>query len=378
MQTTILDSVALIKLDVSLWEGRKKLQQADLKAASGELPPEEVASLGSKKIIHPSVINEFNRIKQRVKKQLLDRVGTRFLGGWAVPLDCLDEVMQEIEKERAAFYEARRGFLDNYQERIEEWVSAHPEWARIIRNAVPPKDEPARQLQFEYSVIKVAPVTDQKTGDPVHDRVNQEAERLGSRTLQEVAEQAQEIWSRIQGESRVTQNSAKGVYRLVEKLRGWSMIEPRAYHLVEQADQALAEIPKNGPIEGAAVTTLHGLVLLLADPQRAQGHMQSAQPQADDGGIGWMQPTGAGNASAAPDDSPAASDESASDDPEPDGDTDLSNQADLSTALPEAATASIPGQADPVEDSTEEPDPAIESVPAAAQPQPAPAAGWIY
>jgi len=308
MHTKVLDSVALIELDISLWEGRKKLRPEDLQTASGDLPPAEVASLGSKKVIHPDEINQFNRIKQRVKRQLLDRMGTRFLGGWAIPMSCLDQVMHEIELERAAFYQARQLFLDHYDNRIEEWVMSHPQWATVIRNAVPSKDEPARQLQFEYSVIKVAPVTDQ-SGDPIHDRVNEEAEKLGSRTLEEVAKQAQEIWSRIEGSTRVTQNAIKGLLRLVDKLRGWSMIEPRAYHLVEEADQALASVPKTGPVEGAELSILRGLVLLLAEPDRAQGHMQSAQSQqADrDGTDEWpSQPPAHSSAGSTTDDAPGS------------------------------------------------------------------------
>ena len=341
MHTKVLDSVALIELDISLWEGRKKLRPEDLQTTSGDLPPAEVASLGSKKVIHPDVINQFNRIKQRVKRQLLDRIGTRFLGGWAVPISCLDEAMQEIERERAAFDQARQSFLDHYDDRIEEWVMSHPEWATVIRNAVPSKDEPARQLQFEYSVIKVAPVTDQ-SGDSVHDRVNHEAEKLGSRTLEEVAEQAQEIWSRIEGSNRVTQNSIKGLLRLIDKLRGWSMIEPRAYHLVEEADQTLVFLPKTGPIEGAALSSLRGLVLLLAEPNRAQGHMQSAQAQQNDSGgtDDWpSQPAATGST---PDDDPATTHAVVADDQPDSVETDDGGDPDATQSLLDPSDAMEP------------------------------------
>jgi len=65
----ILDQVDVVKLDINLWTSSKKLRAEDLVLADGsKLPPEDLASLGTKKTIHPDKLKEFNRIKVTRKK----------------------------------------------------------------------------------------------------------------------------------------------------------------------------------------------------------------------------------------------------------------------------------------------------------------------
>ena len=47
----ILDNLLALNLNVSLWSARRKMSQEDLGGA--ELPPEDLASLGSKRIADP-------------------------------------------------------------------------------------------------------------------------------------------------------------------------------------------------------------------------------------------------------------------------------------------------------------------------------------
>ena len=48
----ILDRVVLIKVDANIYGARKKLKKEDLVLADGsKLPPEDLASLGSKRLL---------------------------------------------------------------------------------------------------------------------------------------------------------------------------------------------------------------------------------------------------------------------------------------------------------------------------------------
>ena len=51
--TTITDQLTLVMLDVRIWSGRKKLRPEDLHLSGGEIPPEELVSLGSKRVCDP-------------------------------------------------------------------------------------------------------------------------------------------------------------------------------------------------------------------------------------------------------------------------------------------------------------------------------------
>ena len=92
----ILDNIAILVLSVSLWTGRKQLRQEDLKLADGsELPPQKLASLGSKRVMDPAALAPFATFKRRAERTVL-AVGTRFLGGYAVPVEKLDELMTQL------------------------------------------------------------------------------------------------------------------------------------------------------------------------------------------------------------------------------------------------------------------------------------------
>lgn len=76
----ILDRLVVVNLNIAIWTARKKLTAADFGGV--ELPPEELASWGSKKVCDPESLRIFGTLKSRAVSHL-DRIGIRFLGGWA-------------------------------------------------------------------------------------------------------------------------------------------------------------------------------------------------------------------------------------------------------------------------------------------------------
>ena len=84
--TQITDQLTLVMLDIRIWSGRKKLRPEDLRLSGDEIPPEDLVSLGSKRVCDPESLKAFYRLKQSAERACL-RVGTRFLGGFAIPQD---------------------------------------------------------------------------------------------------------------------------------------------------------------------------------------------------------------------------------------------------------------------------------------------------
>jgi len=75
---TILDNLLALNLDISLWSARKKMTVEDMGGA--QLPPEDLASLGSKRIADPESLKVFSTLKSRAFCYL-DRHGVRFMSG---------------------------------------------------------------------------------------------------------------------------------------------------------------------------------------------------------------------------------------------------------------------------------------------------------
>ena len=58
----ILSKLVVVSLSISLWTGRKKLSPEDLGLDFSKLPPEKLATLGSKKICDPEKLAVFSAI----------------------------------------------------------------------------------------------------------------------------------------------------------------------------------------------------------------------------------------------------------------------------------------------------------------------------
>ena len=132
----ILEHVVLVKVEANIYGARKKLKKEDLVLADGsKLPPEDLASLGSKRLLDPEQLTVFNRLKKEAERICL-RVGTRFLGGFAIPTEAATGITTELERIAQDFAVAKTGFLAGYDAAVTDWVVRHPEFASIIEQAV--------------------------------------------------------------------------------------------------------------------------------------------------------------------------------------------------------------------------------------------------
>lgn len=75
-----------------------------------ELPPEDLASLGSKRIANPNSLKVFSTLKARAFN-FLDRHGIRFMSGWAIPEDKAGDSIKELICIRDDFLKEKNAFL---------------------------------------------------------------------------------------------------------------------------------------------------------------------------------------------------------------------------------------------------------------------------
>lgn len=96
--------------------------------------PEDLASLGSKRIADPGSLKIFSTLKARAFNYL-DRHGVRFMSGWAIPEDKAGDVVTELMSIRDDFFREKETFLADYDQSIENWINKHTKWAGIIRES---------------------------------------------------------------------------------------------------------------------------------------------------------------------------------------------------------------------------------------------------
>ena len=269
----ILDHLLALNLNISLWSARKKMAAEDLGGA--ELPPEDLASLGSKRICDPEALRIFGTLKARAFN-FLDRHGVRFMSGWAIPEDKAGFIVEELIRIRDEFMRAKADFLADYDQNLEAWIAKHQQWAGIIRNSVVGSDYVRARMDFRWQMYKVAPITEHEKAEAVLEAgLAEEVTGLGNRLFTEVARSADEIWRRVyEGRTEVTHKALSPLRTLHGKLVGLSFVEPHVAPVAEIIGAALKRIPPKGNIGGTDLLMLQGLVCLLRDSSALLVHSQ--------------------------------------------------------------------------------------------------------
>jgi len=267
----ILDQVVLIKVDATIYGARKKLNKEDLVLADGsKLPPEDLASLGSKRLLDPDRLSVFNRLKKEAERICL-RVGTRFLGGFIVPVSAAAQVTAELDRIAGDFAQARTEFLDGYDAAVQDWMVKHPEFAGIIEKAIDSVALVATRLTFDYLVVSVA-LPEQLPKQDV-ERLESKIGSLSEQMFHEIAVDANLLVEHsLLGKEQVTRNALRPIKRIRDKLDGLSFLDYRVAPVVATIDALLGKIPTRGSIEGSLLQEILATAMLLADPDKTRRH----------------------------------------------------------------------------------------------------------
>ncbi|MFV0420797.1 DUF3150 domain-containing protein [Oleidesulfovibrio sp.] len=276
---TILDNLVAINLSVTIWSARKKLTAEDFSGgvSSDNLPPEELASLGSKRICNPADLRVFGALKSRATT-LLDRNGVRFLGGWALPESCITSIQAELETIAVEFVREKEAFLNRYDDAVRDWIQNNPGWESIISNSVVSADYVRSRFGFGWQMFKVQPaaVRDASPESVVNAGLDDAVTSLGETLFGEVAKAATDAWQKsFVGKQEVTRKALSPLKTIHNKLAGLSFVEPRVAPVADLLATAFSAVGKRGHILGPTLVMLQGVVSLLRDPEALLAHAQS-------------------------------------------------------------------------------------------------------
>ena len=259
----ITDRITLVILTISIWSGRKKLRAEDLKLGT-DVPPDDLVSLGSKRVCDPEPLKIFHRVKKGAERACLQR-GTRFLGGFAIPNDRAEALADELDTLKGEFGDESRQFLQSYDQGLEEWIGQHPQWEAAIRRAIEPANVVGGRLRFGYQLIQIAPA--EKSGT-----LAEEVKGLGTGVFAEVAQVARELDESFLGKE-VLHRRALSTFRTIrEKLDCLSFVDPRIQPIVDTIDDWFRRLPAKGPISGGIFNEGWTLAAILGDPDKLARH----------------------------------------------------------------------------------------------------------
>ncbi|OAI06179.1 DUF3150 domain-containing protein [Methylomonas methanica] len=267
----ILDRVVLVKVDANIYGARKKLKKEDLVLADGsKLPPEDLASLGSKRLLDPDKLTVFNRLKKEAERICL-RVGTRFLGGFAVPVESAASITEELERIGLDFAAAKTEFIAGYDAAVTDWVVRHPEFAGIIEQAVDSVEFVSTRLSFDFLVVSVGLPESLPPADVA--RLDSKIGSLSEQMFYEISVEANHLIEQsLLGKEQVTRSALRPIRRMRDKLDGLGFLDYRVAPVVSTIDDLLARIPTKGAIEGSILQEILATAMLLSDPDKTRRH----------------------------------------------------------------------------------------------------------
>ncbi|HCJ6891787.1 DUF3150 domain-containing protein [Vibrio parahaemolyticus] len=266
-----LENLCVINADFDIWSGQTRLSASDFKlGAGGEIPPEKIAQLGSKKICDPAKLKGFHRLKTETRRFLLS-YGMPFMNGYAVPVAKTDEICAKLDKIDVEVQQLKHEFVTGYNNAVDEWCRENPEYETAIRAGALPREEVEKRIGFEYQVFMVQPTQDEQSAH----RLNRKVEELGDDLIAEVVNDANDFYNkRLAGKMHVATATGATLKNLRDKVDGLSFLNSAFTPLVSLLDQTLAGYEKHGAgkrnIEGMFVFQIMAAVLIMCDRKRIQ------------------------------------------------------------------------------------------------------------
>ena len=272
-----LQKLVCFSLDVHIWSGRKKLTSADLNLGSEEIPPEELASLGAKKVCHPVLLTRFQALRRRAER-ICEAAGVRFLGGFAIPEEKAKEVAMELEAVATDFEAEKQEFLKSYAENMQVWLTNLPDrWRTMVEQAIESSDHVATRLSFGFQTFQVSGVEGLGSG------LEKAASRLGDQLFQEIGQASRLTWSQsFQSRTRVSQKALRPIRSILEKAKGLVFIQPSLGLVITGIEQELDGLPKSGYMEGRDFHALVGILNTLSNLDHINLNVEEEQKEPED------------------------------------------------------------------------------------------------
>lgn len=259
MTEQIFKQSAGLILYVSLWSGSKKLKEEDFQGM--ELPPENLVSLGSKRIHNKEALKPIQAVRTKAVS-LLEGVAVSLYGGkvWIVPADRLDEVQAELSNLADEFEAEKTRFLQDFYDQQRQWLEQNKQWAQILEPYLDSPETVEKKFGFRWRTFKMTTAHDDNLAEAI-------SGDMTCSLLKEISVLAAETYETLKDRGRATPKNLNRLDRLSSKLQGLSFVEPGISVIEEELRQILDARDADGVLSGQDVFHLTRLLVQLKNPQ---------------------------------------------------------------------------------------------------------------
>lgn len=286
-----LDKMLIVVLHVSLFSGRRKLNSDDLeKDVRDALPPETLASLGTKKVFDPEELGKLNSVK-REAQEAIAAVSVKTDLGEAVPIVEFKELAAKLNDLETRWNALKNALLANYDNICAAWAKKYPAWQQNIQNGQFTRAYVEDRLRFCWFPVKVQGYSVEGGSSRSLDQV---VGGMGSQLFLEIADKAQEIVNKSllpKGQQRTEANrKICRPFRYIEsKLRALAFLDSRAEPVANLVDRVISSLPDEGKFGEKELSALLSLAMILKEPDTAMLYGQRLLTESiDDVAAGFM------------------------------------------------------------------------------------------
>lgn len=257
---TLNENSCILRLDLSTWTGKAKLTAGDLPPGTN-LPPEELADLGTKRLIDPVTLRPFGKVKTRATR-LMEQYALRFIGGWLIDRKYLADVEIQLTDLKNEFDMALTSFVDDYEKNVNLWCLEYPQWEHIIRNAMPQPHDVARRFGMAWQVYSITPLDTGKGNN-----LQEQLDNVGTYAVESLAHDIADLKEQLFADrsAPLTNRTLQPIKNLGDKCRRLELFNPEAAYVGDLLNQ-LAGIDTK---DGASIVEL--VLGQLSDPATLQG-----------------------------------------------------------------------------------------------------------
>ncbi len=265
------EQLALISIDFDIWSGQTRLRAEDLRLGDGgEIPPEKLAQLGTKRICDPKVLRPFHKLKTRARRLILDH-GRPFLGGFAVPRTAIATVTEGLELIKGDFDQHVDDFTQSYENSVNEWIAENPvEYGEAIRRGSLSAEEVKSRFGLDYQFLEVSPVNSDAAVS-----LNRKLGGLSDDLTAEIIDRAKSFIADNLGGGRqeVSAQTKQSLLKLRSKVSGMAFLNAKFKTIVDLLDTALREYPEKGTLSDEPFFKVLTICLILSDEEKLKQYL---------------------------------------------------------------------------------------------------------
>ena len=257
-----LNGVELFSTDIRQWSGTTVASRDDIQLGQGgAIPPPEILAMGRKRLIKPDSLNPFKAIRKGVERHML-AVGTRFMGGYAIPKSAADETKVKLEAYQDKWNAAMTLFEANFTTYLNEWREQNAAYAHAFAQQFE-WEQIAKKFRFAFYAFELTATSDQALDE----------EAVVSNILTEVGVTCRDLSKRLSDRSNgiSTGNLIEQLQPIRQKLKSLAFGNGRLLHVIDEFDALEQGLPSQ-TLQPDSVELKHVLVFLsvLGDDSRVE------------------------------------------------------------------------------------------------------------